>query len=145
MQGFVRHHARDFLSIAQRVVALGPVAAKVQSFKNADQPSEPVYHLFSFAELFFIVKVGHVDGTIESFVGVGQARHQLVDHVANFPVVLERQHVGKAAAGGYINQHIPIPRVFVRDLFDEQPHQLMVFVLAGVHAAAQFVAGFSQG
>ena len=35
--------------------------------------------------------------------------------------------------------------VFVRDVFDEEHEQDVVLVLAGVHAAAEFIAGGPEG
>jgi len=163
----LRHHARDFgrgielalafaglggevahqvfIRIAQQVVALGAVAAKVQPFEDAYQPGQPVHHFLALAELFLVVEVGHIDGAFEGVVGVGQAAHQFVDLVADLLVVLERDHVGKAAAGRHIDQRMRVARIFVRDVFDEQQHQHVILVLAGVHAATQFIARLPQG
>ena len=55
-------------------------------------------------------------------------------------VTLGRHHVGEAAALGHVDQRIGIPGVFVGDVFDEQQHEDVVLVLAGIHAAAEFVA-----
>jgi hypothetical protein len=52
---------------------------------------------------------------------------------------LERDHVGKAGAGRDGDGREGLTGVLVADVLDEQQHQHIVFVLAGIHAAAQFV------
>ena len=74
-----------------------------------------------------------------------QAADDLVELVADLLVAACRDHVGEAAAWRHLDQRVAAPGVLVGDVFDEQQDQHVVLVLAGVHAAAQFVAGLPQG
>ena len=74
-----------------------------------------------------------------------QAADDLVEPVADLLVAARRDHVGEAAAGRHLDQRIAPAGVVVGDLFDEQQDLHVVLVLAGVHAAAQFVTGLPQG
>ena len=74
-----------------------------------------------------------------------QAADDLVEPVADLLVAARRDHVGEAAAGRHLDQRVTAPGVLVGDVFDEQQDQHVVLVLAGVHAAAQFVTGLPQG
>ena len=134
-----------FVGVAQQVVALGAVAAEIQPLEDGHQLGEPVHHLLALAELFLVVEVGDVDRALEAVVGVGQLADDLVDLVADLLVALGRHHVGKAAAGGHVDQGVGITGVFVGDVFDEQQDEDVILVLAGIHAAAQLVAGFPEG
>lgn len=74
-----------------------------------------------------------------------QAADDLVEPVADLLVAARRDHVGEAAAGWHLDQRVAAAGVFVGDVFDEQQYQHVVLVLAGVHAAAQLVAGGPKG
>ena len=74
-----------------------------------------------------------------------QAADDLVEPVADLLVAACRDHVGEAAAGRHLDQRIAPAGVLVGDVFDEQQDQHVVLVLAGVHAATEFVAGFPEG
>jgi hypothetical protein len=133
-----------FVGVAQQIVAAGAVAAEVQPFEDGDQPGQAVHHLLALAQLLLVVEVGDVDGALQAFIGVGQAADQLVDLVADLLVVLELHHVGKAAALRDLKQRVRVTGVLVGDVFDEQQDQHVILVLAGIHAAAQLVAGFPE-
>lgn len=133
-----------FVGVAQQVVAFGTVKAEIQPLENGNQLGEPIHHLLALAELVFVVEIGDVDGALQAVVGIRQPADDLVDPVANLFITLGRDHVGKAAAGGDIDQGIRIPRVLVRNVFDEEQDENVVLVLAGIHAAAQLVAGFPE-
>jgi hypothetical protein len=76
-------------------------------------------------------------------VGVDQGLDNLgVDLVADVGVALERNHVPEARALWDDDRRLEavVVPVFVGDIFDEQHEQDVVLVLAGIHAAAQFIA-----
>ena len=50
----------------------------------------------------------------------------------------------KLAPSGIVDRGVRRAGVFVADIFDEQQHQDVIFVLRGVHAATQFVAARPQ-
>ena len=77
----------------------------------------------------------------DMLVGVSQRRDDfLVDLVADVGLALERDHVLEAGALGNRDRRVRYVGVFVADVFDEQHHKHVILVLAGIHAAAQFVA-----
>ena len=134
-----------FVGVAQQVVALGPVAAEIQSLEDGNQLGQPLHHRIGLAELFLVVEVGDVDRALEAVVGVGQLADDLVDPVADLLAALGRHHVGKATARRHVDQGIGITGVLVGDVFDEQQDEDVILVLAGIHAAAQLVAGLPEG
>lgn len=132
------------ISISQNVVAIGTVLREVQRrvFKRGDQVGEPIHHLFASAELGGVIEVRHVG----QLVGCSQRAHDaLVDLVANVGAALERHHVGKAGTSRDGDGREGLPGVLVADVFDEQQHQHVILVLAGIHAAAQFVTRCPEG
>jgi hypothetical protein len=64
----------------------------------------------------------------------------LVDLVANVGLIFEGNHIGEAGPLGNGDRGEGLPCVLVADVLDEQQDENVVLVLAGVHAAAQFVA-----
>ena len=135
-----------FIRIAQEIVALGAVLAEVEAgvLEDRHQVGKAVHHLFAAAQLVRVVEVGDVDRTLE-VVGLGQPGDDLVDLVADLLVPLERDHVGKAAAGWNLDQRIGLAGISVGDVFDEEQDEDVILVLRGVHPAAQFVAAFPEG
>jgi hypothetical protein len=86
---------------------------------------------------FIVVEIG-LDADA---VGVFQRPDDLlVDLVADVGSTFERHHVGKAGTAGNLDGPERLAGVLVADVLDEQQHQNVVLVLAGVHAAAQFIA-----
>ena len=142
--GEVAHQV--FVGVAQQVVALGAVAAKVQPrvVEDGDQVRQPVDHLLALAQLVGVVEVGDVDHALE-VVGFGHAADDLVEPVADLLVAACRDHVGEAAAWRHLDQRVAAPGVIVGDVFDEQQDQHVVLVLAGIHATPQLVTGFPEG
>lgn len=99
--------------------------------------------LRAVAELVRVVEVGKV-ATGEALVGIDQRLDNPgVDQVADVAVALERDHVLKA--GPFGDDHgrgkVVGVAVFVGNIFDEQHEQDVILVLAGIHAAAQFITG----
>ena len=84
----------------------------------------------------------------EAGVGVDQRLDDLrVDLVADVAVALEGDHVLEAGALRNRDRRGEVVgvAVFVGDVLDEQHEQDVVLVLAGIHAAAQFIAGGPEG
>jgi len=135
-----------FVRVAQQVVALGTVAAEVarRVVEDGHQVGEPVHHLLAPAQFVGVVEVRDVDHALE-VVRLGEPADDLVDPVADLLVALQRDHVGKAAALRDIEQRVPLARVLVRDVLDEQQDQHIVLVLRGIHTAAQLVAASPEG
>ena len=133
-----------FVGVAEDVVAVGTVLREVEGrvLEDGDQVGEPVHHLLAAAELGGVVEVRHVG----QLVGLGQrAEDLLVDLVADVGLALERHHVGEAGAGRDGDRRVGLAGVLVADVLHEQQHEDVVLVLAGIHAAAQFVAALPRG
>ena len=99
------------------------------------------------AELVRVVEVRKVAAG-EAGVGVDQRLDDLrVDLVADVAVALEGDHVLEARAlrDDDRRREVVGVAVFVGDVFDEQHEQDVVLVLAGIHAAAQFIARGPEG
>ena len=78
---------------------------------------------------------------IGQLVGLEQrSENLLVDLVADVGLALERDHVGKARARRDGDGRVGLARVAITDVFHEQQDENVILVLAGIHAAAQFVA-----
>lgn len=102
-------------------------------------PKNP--HL-TFTELVRVIEVREV-AACKTGVGVDQGLNDLrVDLVANIAFALEGNHVLEAGSGRNGDRRGKVIRVpvLVRDVLDEQHEQDVVLVLAGIHAAAQFIA-----
>ncbi len=101
----------------------------------------------AFAELVRVVEVGEVAAG-QAGVGVDQRLDDLrVDLVADVALALEGDHVLEARALGDDDRRgeVVAVAVLVGDVLDEQHEQDVVLVLAGIHAAAQFIAGGPEG
>jgi hypothetical protein len=135
-----------FVGVAEQVVALGAVAAKVEGrrIEDGDQVGEAIDHLLALAELVGVVEVGDVDHALE-VVGLGEPGDDLVDPVADLLVAFQGHHVGEAAALRHVQQVTLLAGRLVRDVLHEQQNEDVVLVLRGVHAAAQLVATPPEG
>ena len=129
----------EFIGIAEQVIPVCSVGAQVQRVKDGDQLGQPVLHILARAQLGLVVEIGLVDDAFQ-IVGFGQPANDLIDLVADLLVALQRDHVGKAAAFGHIDERIGL----VADVLHEQQRQHVVLVLRSVHAAPQLVAGLPE-
>ena len=137
LRGEVAHEV--FIGIAQNVIAFGPVLREIEGLvlEDGNEVGEPVHHLLAAAELVGVVEVRHVG----EFVGIGQRGDDLfVDLIADVRLALEGHHVLEGSTFGNGNGGIGHPGILVADVFDEQEDEDVILVLAGVHAAAQFIA-----
>ena len=132
-----------FVGIAQDVVAVGAVPGKVEGgvLEDGNEVGEAVHHLLAAAEFGGVVEVGEVG----QLVGIGQRGDDLlVDLVADVRLALERNHVLEAGALRDDDGSERNAGIFVADVFDEQKDEDIVLVLAGIHAATQFVAALPE-
>ena len=128
-----------FVGVTQYVITFRSVLAEVEClvFKDANQVGEALDNLRAAAQLAGIIKVRHV----RQLVGIGQRRDDLlVDLVANVRLTLEGNHVLEAGTFGNGDRCVRNTGVFVTDVFNEQQYQDIVLILAGIHAAAKFIA-----
>ena len=87
-----------FVGVAQEVVAMGAIGAKIEPLEDPDQFREALLHLLALAELRLVIEVRLVDHALEQeVVGVGERADDLVDPVADLLRSLERDHVGEAS------------------------------------------------
>ena len=112
---------------------------KVESgiLEDGDEIGETLHHLLAAAELVGIVEVRHVGQLVRLSE---RSENLLVDLIADVGFALQRDHVGKAGAFGNADGRVGLVGVAVTDVFHEQEHKDIVLVLAGIHAAAQFIA-----
>jgi hypothetical protein len=135
--------------VAEDIVVLGAVLREVELglLEDPDQVGQAIHHRLTFAELVRVVEVGEVAAG-EARVGVDQRLDDLrVDFAADVRFAFEGDHVLEAGAlrdGHGWCEVIAVP-VLVADVLDEQHEQDVVLVLAGIHAAAQLVAGGPDG
>ena len=142
LRGKVPHQV--FVGIAQNVVVLGSVLREIQLglLEDADQVAEAIHHRLTFTELVRVIEVREV-AACKTGVGVDQGLNDLcVDLVANIAFALEGNHVLEASSGRNGDRRCKVIRVsvLVRDVLNEKHEQDVVLVLAGIHAAAQFIA-----
>lgn len=111
-------------------------------FKNGDEVGQPVDHVLAAAEFFRIVEIRHAG----QLVGIGKRRDDfLVDVIADGRLAFQRHHVLETLPRRNGGRRERLPGVFVADVLDEQHHQHVILVLAGIHATAQFIATRPQG
>lgn len=93
-------------------------------------------------QLGWIVEVGH----IRQLVSLSQRPQNLfVDLVANVGRTLQSHHVCKAGSSRDGDWGVRLTSVLVADVLHEQQNQHVILVLAGIHAASQFVTGLPEG
>ena len=133
-----------FVGVAEEVVAVGAVLREVEGgvLEDGDEVGEALHHLLAAAELVRVVEVRHVGQLVRLRE---RPEDLLVDLVADVGLALERDHVGKARAFRDGDGRVGLAGVAVADVFHEQQDEDVVLVLAGIHAAAQFVAGRPEG
>ena len=142
LRGEVPHEV--FIGVAEEVVAVGTVLGEIERgvLEDGDEVGEAVHHLLAAAELVRIIEIRHVG---EVVLTRQRAENLLVDLVADVGLALEGDHVGKARARRNRNRGVRLAGELVADVFHEQQHEDVVLVLAGIHAAAQFVAACPEG
>ncbi len=128
---------------------VGAVFGEVEGgvVEDADEVAEFLDFVGAFAEFVGVVEIGEV-GAGEAGVGVYEGLDDLgVDFVADVGFAGEGDHVGEGSAFGDDDGRGEVVGVgvFVGDVFDEGHEEDVVFVLTGVHAAAEFVAGGPEG
>ena len=133
-----------FVGVAEDVVAVCAVLAEVERLvlENRNQVGQSVDDLLTAAEFARIVEVGHIG----QLIGIGQRPDDLlVDLVANVRHTFEGNHVLEAGAFGNGDRRVRNASVLVGNVFNEQQDENVILVLAGIHAATQFVAGGPKG
>jgi hypothetical protein len=144
LRGKVAHQV--LVGIPQQVIPIGPVRPQVKALKNAHQVREAIDHLLALAQFVFVVEVvlGGAEQVLQPVL-LGELADHLVDLVADFLVALQRRNVVERAARRHHQQGVGVSGIFVGDILHEQQRQHVVLVLAGIHAAAQFIAAGPQG
>ena len=133
-----------FVGVAEQIVAVGAVAAEIESLEDGHELGEAIHHVLGFAELGGVVEIGDVDDALK-LVGVGELIDGDVDLIAYLLVALQSREIGEAAARRDGDQAVLRAGIFIRDVFDEQQDQHVVLVLRGIHSAAEFVAALPEG
>jgi len=100
-----------------------------------------------FAELVWVVEVGEVAAGEASVTGDQGRDDFFIDAIADIALTLESNHVLEATPGWNDDRggEVVGVAVLVGDVFDEQHEQNIVLVLAGIHAATQFITGSPEG
>lgn len=94
-------------------------------------------HLLPAPELGGILEIREIGQVI----GLAEGTEDLlVDLVADVRLPLQRNHVLEARPWRDRDRRVRQPRVLVADVLNEEQNENVILVLAGVHAAAQFVA-----
>jgi hypothetical protein len=118
------------------------VRSRAQGSRRCDEIPETLDLGRAVAEFVRVVEVRKVAAG-KAGVRVDKRLDDLgVDLVADVAVSFERNHVLEASTRGNVNGRSEVVRVsvFIGDVFDEQHEQDVVLVLAGIHAATQFIA-----
>ena len=133
------------VGVAEDVVVLGAVLREVElrAGEDVDQVGQSLDLGLPLTELVGVVEVGEVAAG-QPGIGVHERRDDLrVDLVADVALAAQIEHVLEARALGDRDRRgeVGAVAVLVGDVLDEQHEQDVVLVLAGIHAAAQLVAG----
>ena len=131
-----------FIDVAKDVVTRGLVPAEVElaAAEDVDEPCKLVDHLVALADLCLVVEVDILEHAREHLVVLREVGESNVDFLADVRLVPELLEVLEGAALGDCDWRVFHPRVAVGDIFHKHKRQHVVFVLAGVHAAAKLVA-----
>ena len=127
------------VGISKDVVTIGSVLGEVEGrfLKDGNEAGESVYHLLAAAEFGGFIEVREV----REIVGFRQwGDDLLVNLIADIGLALELDHVLKARPRGNCDWGKLDSGVFVADVLDEKQDEDVVLVLAGIHAAAKFIA-----
>jgi len=132
------------VGIAENIVPLCPIFGKIKRriFKNGDEVGERIDLVLAAAKLGVVVEVRHVG----ELVGARQRpKNTLVDLVADVGFAFEGNHIPEACALGNGYGSIEDTSIFIADILDKKQDKHIVFILAGIHTAAQFVTALPQG
>ena len=137
------------IGIAKNVVVVRAVFGEIELrlLEDADQVCQFFHHRGSFAKFIRVVEVGEITAG-EPGVGVDERLDDLgIDLVANVGLALEGDHIFEARTLGdrHRRGEILAVTVLVGDVFDEQHEQDVILVLAGIHAAPEFIARGPEG
>src|ERR1019366_5133851 len=143
LRGEVPHQV--FVGVAEDVVVLGTVLGEVQLrlLEDGDEVGKLLHASRAVAKFVRVVEIRKIAAG-QAGIGVYERLYHLfIDLVPDVAVALEGYHVLEAGPFRNCDRRGEIIgiAVFVGDVFDEQHEQDVVFVLTGVHAAAQFIAG----
>ena len=140
--GEVAHQV--FIGITKDVITLGTVLTKVERlvFKDGDEVGETLHNLRTTPQFTRVIEIRHV----RQPVGISQRPDDLLVYlVANVRLTLECNHIREAGTIRNSDRRIRHSGIFVADVFDEQQHQHVILILAGIHPPAQLVAGLPEG
>ena len=132
-----------FVSVTEQVIALGAVRAEIKRVEDTHQFREPVLHLLPATEFTFIIEISGINDTFE-VICLGESCDDFVDFIADFLVALECRHIREPAAFRH-DKRARCPGIFIRDIFHKQQRQDVVFILRGIHPAAELVAALPEG
>ena len=137
------------VGIAQKVVVVSAVLGEIEFglLEDSDKIRKSLNHGLALAEFVGIVEVRKVSAG-EPGIGLDERLNDLgVDFLADVGLALQNDHVLEARYFGDGDRGSEVIRVavFVGNVFDEQHEEDVVLVLAGIHAAAKFVAGGPKG
>ncbi len=132
------------VGIAENIVPLCSIFGEIKHriLKNGDEVGERIDLVLAAAKLGVVVEVRHIG----ELVGARQRPENLfIDLVANVGFAFEGNHIPEACPLGNGYGSIEHTGIFVADIFDKKQDKHIVFILAGIHAAAQFVTTLPQG
>ncbi len=132
-----------FVGITENIVAFSPVPGKIKCrvFENSDEVGKRIDLILTAAELGVVVEVRHVG----ELVGTCQRPEDLfIDLVANIGFTFEGNHLPEACSFRNSNGGITNTCVFVADILHKEQNENIVFVLAGIHATAKFIAALPE-
>ena len=129
-----------FVGVAHEVIAIGPVATEIKAVEDPDKFRQFVDHSLAFAKAVVVVEVVIRALQPAHPVRRRQCADNLIETFTNVGLSVSRDHIGEGATFWHFDLSITLPGIFVGYIFHEQKGQDVVFVLRGVHAAAQLVA-----
>jgi len=138
-----------FVGIARNIILFRPMLREVEGrvFKDADQVAEAFDSGSPFAWFVRVIEIREVAAS-QSAVGINQRLNDLrVDLVADVILAFQGDHIFETGPLWNDNRGLEaiVVGVLVGNVFDEQHKQDVVLVLAGIHAATQFITGRPQG
>ena len=112
---------------------MGAVFGEVEGriLKDGDEVGEAVHHCLAGAQFRGVVEIRHVG---EPVLLRERAKDAFVNLVADVGFALEGDHVGEVGSLRDGDEGVVAAGVLVADVFDEEEHEHVVLVLAGVHA-----------
>ena len=134
------------ISVTHQIVVRCTVATEIEIrvFEHTYQPAQRLNQILSFTEFLLVTEIRHIDYIIQS-VRFGERSHFLIHLFTDIAMAFQCDEIVEKTTVRNFNHKVRISFVFIANVFHEENNQYIIFVLAGIHTSAQFIATFPKG